>query len=195
VLGLRPVRRSAARASAPGHVRGGRQRVLETWRAGAGEGSAIVPFLRGMQENTEDLGDAVAAAKAHFHSGLYYSQAFRTLLPFRDLVPDASSTEEWQTLRARHLEVAEEELDNWRDIGDLDEIDEIERYARRMGVELDSDRVRRTREDVEQAIEEAEGRAREAAEEHEPPEESDEPDDEKLADAEIEAMFARLADG
>lgn len=168
--------------------------VLAAWKQGGGDDTTIVAFLHDMRSNGEDLSEAIAAAKAHFQTGLHYSQAFGPLLDLRDFAPNAFSEDEWQALRASYLEVAEEELDDWREMGAPDQLDDLEHYAERMDVELDRDRLEKTREKLELAIAEAEDRAHELAEDGEPPEEPAEPDDDEATDAEVHAIFARLAE-
>ena len=79
----------------------------------------------------------------------------------------------------------------------FDELDELELYAERMGVELDWYELDQVREQVGQRIEEAEERAAEIALEHhmeEPdPGGEDEPDPDG-EDQEIEVQFTRLAE-
>lgn len=85
--------------------------------------------------------------------------------------------------------VADQELQNWHDVGDVEEIDNIERYAEQMGVRLDRHQVEETRQLVSERIEEAEGQVRDEERDQDLENEKPSVDD----DAEIETLFVRLA--
>ena len=107
----------------------------------------------------------------------------------RSLGSTIFEADEWAGLRRAFCAVTEEELTNWHEMRDTDHVRDIERYANRMGVDLDRNLVREARELLEERIAEAEERAEEEADEREVEEEPELEDE----DAEIEAMFIRLA--
>jgi hypothetical protein len=75
-----------------------------------------------------------------------------------------------------------------------DELDALEYFATRMGVELDRDQVRRTRISVKRLIAQAEHRANETGEPSHLPEQSKPLASEAAASREIAALFAHLAE-
>ena len=167
----------------------GLQSLLERWESGRGEEEHALALVRALQARGELTREMVAAAKTLITSGLHYPYAFRHLVTLRRLVPDAFATPEWDELRRSYLIVVEEELANWQEFSALDEIDELESRAAQLGVDLDPTELRQVRERVAQAIDEAEDRAAELADEHRV---EDEPEHEE-DDGEIEVLFTRLA--
>lgn len=167
--------------------------VIEGWADGRGEPWDAISLLRSMRRRDEGITTAARAAKTLITGGLHYAQAYARLIDLRDLAPSIFSEDEWQEYRRRYVTMAEEELLNWNDMGAMDEIDDLQRYAGRMGVELDETEVREVRERLEEKINEAEERALEEARERDE-EEDLEPDPEPDDDDEIEAMFTRLAE-
>jgi len=165
-----------------------KERVRRDWEEDRGQPEEAIALLRGMRRRGEGIQTYAPAAKKLITQRLSYSYAFSHLLDLRALAPSIFDDSEWSELRDEYLTVAGEELMNWDDIRSLDEIDELERYAEGMGVQLDSHEVREVRERVEEAIAEAEDRATQDQEDRQP--ETPEPDG---GDAEIEALFTRLA--
>jgi len=167
----------------------GKERVRRDWEDDRGHPQEAIALLHGMRRRHEGIQAHALAAKKLITQRLSYSYAFSHLLDLKQLAPAIfDDTDEWSELRDEYLTVATAELMNWDDIRSLDEIDELERYARGMGVQLDSSEVREVREHVEQAIAEAEARATEDQEDR--PRHTPEPDG---GEAEIEALFTRLA--
>jgi len=164
--------------------------VRKRWEAGNGEEADALYLLRAMRGRDEGIQRFAQSAKKLLIGGLHYPDAFRRLLELRDLTPDIFEPDEWEELRRSYLLVAEQELTNWTEIGALDELDDIERYADLMGVELDSNELEEVRDRVSERIDEAEDQAAKRAREHHV-EEEPAPDSE---DEEIEALFTRLAD-
>lgn len=164
--------------------------VRAAWAEGRGEPNDVLRLLRAMQRRGEGIQAFAIAAKTVVTSNLHYPQAFGSLLALRDLAPTIFEADEWAGLRRAFFVVADEELTNWHEMRDADQVDDIERYANRMDVDLDGSLVREARELLEERIAEAEERAEEESDEREV---EDEPELED-ADAEIEAMFIRLAD-
>ena len=164
--------------------------VRGRWARGEGDLDVAMYLLRAMHRRREDIDAHGRAVKHLITAQLHYAQAFRRLLTLRELAPAIFEEEEWDELRRSYRVVAEEELANWSEMGDVDEVDEIQRYADWMGVDLDQDVLRDVRERLEERIAEAEDRASDEAREHDPEEEPDVDND----DVEIEALFIRLAE-
>ena len=90
--------------------------------------------------------------------------------------------------------MADQELLNWAEMAALDEIDDLERYAERMGLMLDGSEVRAARESLRDKIEEAEELAIEQARDHDDEEDFEPEPEPDGGDEEIEALFTRLAE-
>jgi hypothetical protein len=166
----------------------GKDRVRDDWMKLRGDPEEAVQLLGGMRRRREGIQAYALAAKTLITDGVHYPYAFSHLLALRDLAPSIFSEPEWAALRRRYLEVADDELTNWHEMRSIDQLDDLEHYAERMGVQLDTSVLKETRLQVEQAIAEAEDRALEGAEDDEP--ETHEPDG---GEAEIEALFTSLA--
>lgn len=76
---------------------------------------------------------------------LHYPYAFSHLLALRDLAPTIFGEPESAELRRRYVQMANDERSNWRDVQSVDDIYELERWAERMGVELDAAKIGETR--------------------------------------------------
>lgn len=166
------------------------EKLREQWLKGEGTTEDALHLLRGMQSRSEGINALAQAAKHLALEDLHYSYAFRRLLDLRQIAPRIFDDEEWVRLRHSYLVVADEELRNWHDVGDVDEIDDIERYAEQMGVHLDRHQVQETRQLVRERIDEVEEQARDDERDQGLEEEDPSIDDA----AEIEALFVRLAD-
>lgn len=166
----------------------GKSRVLDEWTKLRGDPEDALALLRGMRRRREGIQVYALAAKTLITDGLHYPYAFSHLLALRDLAPSIFSDAEWAALRRRYLEVADDELTGWREMRSADELDELEHYADRMGVQLDASVMEETRRQVEEAVAEAEERAAEGIEDDGP--DTPEPDG---GEAEIEALFTSLA--
>jgi hypothetical protein len=121
---------------------------------------------------------------------LHYTQAFSYVLSLRKSFPNAYDKKEWAALQQSFSTVAQEDLDNWNEMTDSQEVSDIEVYAELMGVDLDPHEIQRTRERVEENVAEAEDKARRRGRKYQrtyEPVESDE------GEAEIESIFIRLA--
>ncbi len=164
--------------------------VSESWEEGQGDDDDALYLLQAMRARGERTDEHDVAAKQLITSGLHYPDAFRRLLKLRDLAPTLFGEDEWDELRHSYLVVAERELADWSEISALDEIDDIEHYAERMGVDLDWHEVEETRERVASQLAEAQEAAAEQAEDRELEEEPEQATNED----EIEVLFTRLAD-
>lgn len=164
--------------------------LLSGWSEGRGESSDALRLLRAMRGRGEGVGQATASAKRLFVDDLHYTQAFGRLLELRAFSPGAFSEPEWTELQAIYVRVAEQELEDWTEMGDVDEVDDIAHYGQRMGVPIDPNELASTRAAVEERVAEAEERAYEEEEEDVPDSEDIDPDDEGR---EIERLFVRLA--
>lgn len=167
----------------------GLKTVVARWANGRGEEESALALIRTLKAHDELTDDVIAAAKKLVLSGLNYPYAFRHVLSLRRVVADAFTESEWTALQASFTQIAEQEFDNWEELGAVDEIDEIKARATELGVDLNPVELKRVRERVADRVAEAEERAAELAEERDY-EEDPEPDDQ---DEEIEILFTRLA--
>jgi hypothetical protein len=165
-----------------------KDRVRQAWSKGRGDPEEALALLRAMRQRKEGIQAHAIAAKELVTEHLHYPYAFSHLITLRDLAPTIFGEQEWAELRRRYLQVASDELGNWRDMRSVDDIYELERWAERMGVELDAAEIGETRQKVEEAIAEAEDRASQPNYDRFP--DTPDPDGGK---AEIEALFTRLA--
>lgn len=165
-----------------------KDRVRQAWSDGRGNPEEALALLRAMRQHKEGIQAYAIAAKALVTEHLHYPYAFSHLLALRDLAPTIFGEQEWAELRRRYVQVANDELGNWRDIRSVDDIYELERWAERMGVELDAAAIGETRQKVEEAIADAEDQASQT--DRARLQDTPDPDGGK---AEIEALFTRLA--
>jgi hypothetical protein len=178
----------AVRTQMRAAYRESKDRVRQTWSNGRGDPEEALALLRAMRQRKEGIQAHAIAAKALVTEHLHYPYAFSHLIALRDLAPTIFGEQEWAELRRRYLQVASDELGNWRDMRSVDDIYELERWAERMGVELNAAEIGETRQKVEEAIAEAEDRASQPNYDRFP--DTPDPDGGK---AEIEALFTRLA--
>jgi hypothetical protein len=164
--------------------------AIERWSKGQGDRGEAIKLLTMMLGRREDIVDALKAIKKLIATNLHYTQAFSYVLSLRKSFPNAYDKKEWAALQQSFSTVAQEDLDNWNEMTDSQEVSDIEVYAELMGVDLDPHEIQRTRERVEENVAEAEDKARRRGRKYQrtyEPVESDE------GEAEIESIFIRLA--
>jgi hypothetical protein len=171
----------------------GKETLRQQWERGEGDDNEALILLRDMRARGEDITEHVQAAKALITSGLHYPGAFRLLFELRDLELDVFEPSEWDELGLSYLAIAEQDLANWREIDAVEDIDDIEGYAMRLGLTLDQNTLQSTRARVQERIDEAEDRAADQARDQD--QEIPREHDPQTQDEEIEALFTRLADG
>jgi conflict system STAND superfamily ATPase/restriction endonuclease len=133
--------------------------VVRDWLSGTGDKHDALALLELIRADSNYRTSAIAAAKKRFTSDLYYPFAFTYLIRLRALFPKLFDPTEWRSLQTSYLRIANRELSDWRDLDALDQVDDMERYGREMGVELDSPTLQLTRERVADRIAELEENA------------------------------------
>ncbi|MDX6718844.1 MAG: hypothetical protein QOJ63_1098 [Solirubrobacteraceae bacterium] len=169
-------------------------RAKARWRDGYDDPAIAIDLVRDMLHRNEDVADAASAAKALILNGLGFARSFIEAETLRDLVPAAFDAQEWADVRARLHDVAHEELNNWEEMGDVSEIEEITDVARELDVELDAEIVQDATRKLAARIDYAEERAME--EMHWRPNEdvvADPPAAESDDTEAVRAIFSRLA--
>jgi Restriction endonuclease len=171
-----------------------KQMVREGWADHRGDPDDAIRLLRGMRRRGEGITVAALAAKTLITSGLHYAQAFGRLIELRALAPSIFTEHEWGEYRREYVSMADQELLNWNEMGAMDEIDDLEYYAEKMGLELDRPAVREARQSLEAKIERAEDLAIEQARDRDEEEDIEPEPEAEDDDEEIEALFTRLAE-
>ncbi|MEK7315625.1 MAG: hypothetical protein AAB011_05555 [Candidatus Eisenbacteria bacterium] len=170
----------------------GRDAVVRQWQRGDGDKHAALRFLRQMRDEGGVPSGVLVAAKALFTHDLSYPYAFSLLADFRSDWGSAFDAAEWFLLGAAFEEVTGKLLSDPYDLGSVDDVDEIERYAKQMDATVDSELLGEARSIVEERVAEATQRAFEQSGD------SGSIGREKLneenTNSEIDALFARLAD-
>jgi hypothetical protein len=139
------------------------ERAKTRWRDGYDDPLLAIALVREMLLRSEDVADAGSAAKGLILNGLAFAQAFVEAEALHDLVPAAFDEHEWADVRSRLHDVAHEQLNNWEEMSDVSEIEEITDVARELNVELDAEVVREATRKLAARIDYAEERAMEEA--------------------------------
>lgn len=169
-------------------------RATTRWRDGYDDPVLVIDFVREMLLREEDVADAASAAKALILNGLGFARSFSEAETLRDLVPTAFDAQEWADVRMRLHDVAHEELNNWREMGDVSEIEEITDVARELDVELDVEVVRDATRKLAARIDYAEERAMEEASWRADEDVVADPAEAESDDSDaVRAIFSRLA--
>lgn len=164
------------------------------WEAGNGEPPSILQLLEAVR--SDDSFDADAAARSApgaMHAKWNIVQETEWKADLRALFPAAYTRDEWGTVVDEFASWLEDDLAGSADeMTDTDELRLVERVAGRLGVVIDPDDLDAAEEHVRQNVAESEERVEADEDGWEPRSSSG-----GAADArrEVEAIFARLADG
>lgn len=134
-------------------------RAISRWLDGQDEPAAAVDLLREMIDRDDFIDDAAAAAKHLVVEGLVHASAFRAASDLHELVPGIFSDTEWDETRAMLRSVAHDELDQWGEMTDLSEIDEITSVADALDVDIHPDMLEEATKGLAAAIDNAEDQA------------------------------------
>ena len=164
------------------------------WAAGNGEPPSILKLLEAVRGDDSFDADAVArSATGAMHAKWDIVQETEWKADLRDLFPDAYTRDEWAAVVDEFAFWLEDDLASSADeMTDTGELRLVERVADRLGVVIDQDDLDAAEEQVRQNVAEREERVEADEEDWEPRSSSGGAAD---AGREVEAIFARLADG
>lgn len=164
------------------------------WAAGNGEPPSILKLLEAVRgDDSFDADAAARLATGAMHAKWEIVQDTEWKADLRDLFPGAYTRDEWAAVVDEFAFWLEDDLAGSADeMTDTGELRLVERVADRLGVVIDQDDLDAAEEQVRQNVAEREERVEADDEDWEPRSSSG-----RAADAgrEVEAIFARLADG